>query len=95
MNDTRVIIRYSAREYEVRPLHDGIMVRAQKSISVVDDEESARIWLGNHGLRRSRIKNLLAAALHFYGPYMSLDHPHRKIPQVTNTPRRHFPLSSH
>lgn len=79
-------IKYSTREYMCSRVPSGIYVRAEKSETIAPDEQSARLWLGNHGLRRSRIANLLNAALRKQGPYADPDHPHRKFPKTTFTP---------
>lgn len=73
-----VAIRYSARTYAAQLTPSGkIIVRAHGQVAIMDDELRAYLWLGNHGLRRGRIKGLLAAALRNEGVFADPEHPKR------------------
>lgn len=84
MNDL-ITIKYSGREYSAQQTDEGILVQAGSASSihviVKPDEESARRWLGDHSLRKSKAKKLLAAALRNEGDFADRDHPKRCEPQ--------------
>jgi len=56
---------------------------------IMPDEESARRWLSDNGLRKSKAKKLLSAALRNEGDYADPLHPHRvREPRMdTDLPR--------
>lgn len=84
-----ITIKYSAREYSAQHLADGIMVSVDFALPpgrgrfvIKDDEESARRWLSDNGLRKSKAKKLLAAALRNEGELADPNHPKRVLPQT-------------
>ena len=77
-------IKYGGGYFSVAKCSNGdIAVEAKpgmsRSFSAFTDEEAARRWLGDHGLRRSKAKQLLAAELRNEGPFADPKHP-RRVP---------------
>jgi hypothetical protein len=83
MNE-RITIKYAGREYSAHLADFGVSVGVafitpvhRRRHVVMPDEESARRWLSDNGLRKSKAKKLLAAALRDEGDYADPAHPHR------------------
>jgi hypothetical protein len=80
-----ITIRYSGREYSARGYGDGnvgvgvnfIAPLHRRRRVTMPCEESARRWLCDNGLRKSKAKKLLAAALRGEGELADPNHPWR------------------
>lgn len=92
MNE-RIAIKYAGRQYWARlfePTFSAVSVGVASLMPVYHrrqvvkpDEESARRWLSDNGLRKSKAKKLLAAALRNEGDYADPNHPNRiSQPQI-------------
>ena len=77
-----IAIRYSGRVYSATKTPSGnIIVTAGNGahVALKVSELSARVWLGDHGLRRGRIKALLDAAIRGEGDLADPTHPKRVL----------------
>lgn len=64
--------------YSARLTPSGnVIVTAGEHVQLSPSELGAHLWLGDHGLRRARIKKLLDAACRNEGDYANPDHPKR------------------
>ncbi len=75
-------IKYQGGYYAVgRLLSCGVWAEAKPGMTkhemVFGEEESARRWLGDHGLPRSKARQLIAAELRNEGPFADPKHPRR------------------
>lgn len=77
-----VSIRYSSRTYAAAKCDDGRIIVAVEfprgpKTKVAKTETVAYRWLGDHGLRRGRIRGLLDAELRGIGIFADPAHPKR------------------
>lgn len=90
-----ITIKYSARHYSARKIAIVIggvpgwcikLKAGEHHSALRHTEEEARLWLGDHGLRKSKATKLLAAALRNQGDFANPNHKlrvHAPIPGST------------
>lgn len=77
-----MIISYGNGRYGCTKMESGgiyVFARPGTTVfeTVTENEEDARRWLCDRGLRKSKAKQLLAAGVRNEGPYADPNHPRR------------------
>ena len=84
-----ITIKYHNGLYSCRWIEGILMLEAKPGIKthVAERvcEDQAAHWFGDHGLRRGRARNLIAAAVRNDGPYANPAHP-KRYPRQVNLP---------
>ncbi len=76
-----IAIKDGGRVFAVHAKDEYVLVKAsQQPWRSFRDEEAARRWLSDNGLRKGRARDLLSAVLRNEGPFANPSHPKRLNP---------------